>query len=116
LRRTICQQYRDEARRLHAVVLDPDLEHELSNWAAAPAPTRRRAPVEWIRPIAESLMRLVHTGRPPVLVVAPELRAELRKALAAGLPQVAVLSRQELTSDTDLCVAATVCPALAHAA
>jgi flagellar biosynthesis protein FlhA len=116
LRRTICQQYRDEARRLHAVVLDPDLEHELSNWAAAPAPTRRRAPVEWIRPIAESLMRLVHTGRPPVLVVAPELRAELRKALAAGLPQVAVLSRQELTSDTDLCVAATVCPSLAHAA
>lgn len=116
LRRTICQQYRDEARRLHAVVLDQDLEQELSNWAAAPTSSRRRAPVEWIRPIAESLMRLVHTGRPPVLVVAPELRAELRKALAAGLPQVAVLSRQELTSDTELCVEAAVSPALAHAA
>jgi flagellar biosynthesis protein FlhA len=116
LRRTICQQYRDEARRLHAVVLDPDLEHELSSWATAPTSSRRRAPVEWIRPIAESLMRLVHTGRPPVLVVAPELRAELRKALAAGLPQVAVLSRHELTSDTELCVEAAVTPALAHAA
>jgi len=45
LRRTICQQYRDEARRLHAVILDPDLEQELSNWAAAadatPHETRR---------------------------------------------------------------------------
>jgi flagellar biosynthesis component FlhA len=61
-------------------------------------------------------MRLVHTGRPPVLVVVPELRAVLRKALAAGLPQVAVLSRQEVTNETELCVAATAQPALAHAA
>jgi hypothetical protein len=36
--------------------------------------------------------------------------------LAAGLPQVAVLSRHELTSDTELCVEAAVTPALAHAA
>jgi len=116
LRRTICQQYRDESRRLHAVVLDPDVEHDLCQWASGPASSRRRAPVEWMRPIAEALTRLVHSGRPPVVVVAPELRMELRKALAAGLPQVAVLSRHEVTNETDLCVAATVSPALSHAA
>ncbi|QDT52567.1 Flagellar biosynthesis protein FlhA [Caulifigura coniformis] len=116
LRRTICQQYRDESRRLHAVVLDSDVEHELCQWASGPASSRKRAPVEWMRPIAEALTRLVHSGRPPVVVAAPELRMELRRALAAGLPQVAVLSRLELTNETDLCVAATVSPALSHAA
>ncbi len=116
LRRTICQQYRDELRQLHAVVLEPELEHELAEWAALSASSRRRAPAEWIRPIAEALLRLVHTGRPPVLVVAAELRAELRQVLAAGLPQVAVLSRSEITNDTDLRVAATVNPAVSRAA
>ncbi len=113
LRRSICQQYRDELRQLHAVVLEPELEQELADWASAA--TRRRAPVEWMRPIAEALLRLVHTGRPPVLVVAAELRAELRRALATGLPQVAVLSRHEITSDTELCVAAAVGSTLTHA-
>jgi flagellar biosynthesis protein FlhA len=116
LRRTICQQYRDESRRLYAVVLDTDVEQELAEWATVPASSRRRAPAEWIRPIAESLMRLIHDGKPPVLVVAPELRAGLRQALAAGLPQVAVLSRNELTSDTELHVAGTVGAAWSHAA
>jgi flagellar biosynthesis protein FlhA len=108
LRRTICQQYRDANRQLHAVVLEPDLEHELAEWAAASASSRRRAPAEWMRPIAEALIGLIHDGKPPVLVVAPELRVELRRALAAGLPQVAVLSRNELTTDTELRVASMV--------
>ena len=41
---------------------------------------------------------------------------KLRKALAAGLPQVAVLSRLELTNETELCVATTVNPAMSYAA
>jgi flagellar biosynthesis protein FlhA len=112
LRRTICQQYRDVTRRLHAVVLEPDFEQELADWLAAPASGRRRVPVQWLKPIVEALVRLVHDGRPPVLVVSAELRAELTRALAAGLPQVAVLSRSELTGDTELVVAATAAPAV----
>jgi flagellar biosynthesis protein FlhA len=116
LRRTICQQYRDESRQLHAVVLDADLETEFSEWLAASTSTRRRPPAEWLRPIAEALFRLIHAGRPPVLVVSAELRAELRRSLSAGLPQVAVLSRNELTNDTELRVVATVAPAISRAA
>jgi flagellar biosynthesis protein FlhA len=106
LRRTICQQYRDERRCLHAVVLHGDVEAEFLDQleAAAVAPQSRRRPLDGnqVRPIVEALFRLIHAGQPPVVVCCGALRAPLRRALAAGLPQVVVLSRNELTIDTEL--------------
>ncbi len=87
LRRTICQQYRDELRQLHAVVLDPELEGEIVDWLSANATQRRRVPNTWIRPIAEALFRLMHAGRPPVLVVTQNCgrnSARPSRGIAAG--------------------------------
>ncbi|MBX3441404.1 MAG: FHIPEP family type III secretion protein [Planctomyces sp.] len=111
LRRTICQQYSDETRRLHAIALAPELEEELIERllsASSPAARRGPWPAELLRPIAESLLRLMHAGRPPVVMCVPELRAALRQALSAGIPQAAVLSRTELTPETELRVVSQV--------
>jgi flagellar biosynthesis protein FlhA len=116
LRRTICQQYRDENRRLDAVTLHPELEalllEQLETTGASPHIRRRSLQADQLRPIVEALLRLIHAGRPPVIVCSTALRAPLRRAVAAGLPQAAVLSRSELTPDTELRVVSTVtCPA-----
>jgi flagellar biosynthesis protein FlhA len=112
LRRTICQQYSDENRRLHAVILDGTVEEELEERLQQSVGTThswRRSPnASVLRSISESLLRLVHAGRPPVVVCSAELRPLLRRLLAAGLPQVVVLSRDELTLDTELRIVTTV--------
>jgi flagellar biosynthesis protein FlhA len=92
LRRTICQQYRDEQRTLCGVVLDVELELMLADQQVE-LNGRLRLPGDVLRQIAEALLQLIHSGRPPVVVVAAELRADLRRALAPGLPQVAVDER-----------------------
>lgn len=112
LRRTICQQYCDETRRLHAVVLDGPVEEELEEQlrqAGGTTHSWRRSPnAAVLKSISESLLRLIHAGRPPVVVCSAELRPSLRRLLSGGLPQVVVMSREELTLDTELRVVTTV--------
>jgi flagellar biosynthesis protein FlhA len=113
LRRTICQQYRDENHRLDAVALDDEAEasllDELDSSADKPRDRRSRSS-DTMPQLAEALSRLIHAGRPPVVVCSPELRQPLRTAVAAGLPQAAVLSFREITPDTELRIVATVSP------
>ena len=52
------------------------------------------------RAIRNELERLVATGRPPVLLVSPQIRAALKQITASHLPQLVVLSYNEITRDT----------------
>jgi flagellar biosynthesis protein FlhA len=105
LSRTICQQCRDSQRTLHVITLDPALEDVL----AAGFDFSDRGLVVKLSPqvaeavtqeLSKQLQKLVRTGRKPVVLCSPQVRAGLRQITHAALPKLAVLSLNEVTRDT----------------
>jgi flagellar biosynthesis protein FlhA len=105
LSRTICQQYRDTNRTLHAITLDPALEDVL----AGGFETGEHGLVVKLIPqaiegvtqeIARQLKRLTRAGHPSVIVCAAQVRPLLRKTTERNLPKLAILSINEITRDT----------------
>ncbi len=105
LARTLSARYRDAQRRLRAVVLDPPLEDRL---LAGLEHHEQRLTIRLSAPSVQGLCErierevagLLRGGHPPVLLVSPEVRAGLKQMTAARLPQLAVLSYDEITPDT----------------
>ncbi len=111
LGRAICDRFRDEQGRLHALVLDPRLELELrravhdKNLVLDPARLERlivRLANEWRKATAR--------GQEVALLVDASLRRPLRGALARSLPDLAVVAYQEVPGDLLLEPAALVKP------
>jgi len=105
LARTLSARYRDAQRRLRAVVLDPPLEDRLL--AGIQHHEQRltiRLSSQTVQSLCERIERevasLLRGGYPPVVLVSPEVRAGLKQMTAARLPQLAVLSYDEITPDT----------------
>ncbi|RMF99761.1 MAG: EscV/YscV/HrcV family type III secretion system export apparatus protein, partial [Planctomycetota bacterium] len=105
LARTISTRYRDAENRLYVVTLDPTLEDRVR--AGFEHNERglfiRMAPqmIEKIcRAIAAQVEKLTAANRPPVVLVSPQIRAALREMTAAHLPNLVVLSYNEVTRDT----------------
>jgi flagellar biosynthesis protein FlhA len=105
LARTICTRYRDTEARLFVLTLDPALEDKI---AAGIDHTERglflrTAPqtVEKIcQQMAAELPKLTRTGKRPIVLVSPQIRAGLKQLTAANLPRLIVLSFNEVTRDT----------------
>jgi flagellar biosynthesis protein FlhA len=105
LARTISSRYRDAEGRLHVLTLDPALEDKI---AAGIDHTERglflrTAPqtVEKIcQQIGAELPKLTRTGKRPILLVSPQVRAGLKQMTSANLPRLIVLSFNEVTRDT----------------
>jgi flagellar biosynthesis protein FlhA len=105
LARSICTRYRDAESRLFVLTLDPGLEDRI---AAGIDHTERglflrTAPqtVEKIcQQIAVELPKLTRTGKRPILLVSPQVRAGLKQLTSANLPRLIVLSFNEVTRDT----------------
>jgi len=105
LSRTICQQYRDSQRTLHVITLEPALEDVLAGGFEF---TERGLTVKLSPQVAEAvtqelakqLQKLVKSGRPPVVLCSPQVRAGLRQITHVALPKLAVLSLNEVTRDT----------------
>jgi len=107
LARTLCAAYRDEDKRLRLVTLDPALEDEIR--AAIEHDERglvvRMSPQaveETCQSIAEELQSLTANHHPPVLLVDPQLRPAVRRLTSSRLPQLIVLSHNEITRDTTI--------------
>ena len=107
LSRTICQQYRDPHRVIYLVTLDPALEDVL----AAGVEFGERGMIIKLSPqvgeaisrgIVAQVERLVATGRPPVVLCSPQVRAALKQITSALIPTLAVLSLNEITRDTQV--------------
>jgi flagellar biosynthesis protein FlhA len=105
LARTICTRYRDEDLRLRVVTLDPALEDRVR----AGIEHNEEGLVIRLSPgevdglcgqIGEETDRLIAAGRPPILLVDPQLRPVLKLLTAAHIPQLVVLSYHEITRDT----------------
>ncbi len=105
LARTICTRYRDAEGRLSVVTLDPALEDRVR---AGFDHTERglfvRMPPQVIesicRVLAQEVNKLTSVQRPPIVLVNPQIRAALKEITAGYLPQLVVLSYNEITRDT----------------
>lgn len=103
--RTICQQYRDAARTLHVITLDPALEDVLSagfefgerGFHVKLSPQLAEAVTN---ELTKQLQRLTALGHAPVVLCSPQVRAGLRQVTSVALPRLAVLSLNEVTRDT----------------
>ena len=107
LARTISSRYRDGEGRLHVVTLDPALEdriragfdHNERGLFIRMSPPAIEATC---RQIAKEVERLTRAGKPPVVLVSPQIRAALRQLAQPHLPQLVVLSYNEVTRDTQV--------------
>ena len=105
LARTLSTLYRDERRHLRVVTIDPALEDRIvagvqthpHGYRIHLSPAGVRDICVWIGQAVESLVR---GGHAPVVLVSGEVRAAVRELTAARLPQLVVLSYDEITSDT----------------
>jgi len=105
LARTICTRYRDAEGRLHVLTLDPALEDKI---AAGIEHSERglfiRTAPQTIEKVCErigaELPKLTRTGRRPILLVSPQVRAGLKQMTSANLPRLIVMSFNEVTRDT----------------
>jgi flagellar biosynthesis protein FlhA len=107
LARTICSRYRNKEGHVNVITLDPTLEdriragfdHNEHGLFVRLSPQM----VEGIcRLIARDVEKLTTAGRPPILLVSPQIRAAVKQMTIPHLPQLIVLSYNEITRDTKI--------------
>ncbi len=104
LGRAITAPYLDENRTLHAITLDPSIEHEVVSSITqttegeylAMEPTRAHAVLTALRHQTESAASL--GGLRPVLLCSARVRRHLRRLIESTLPHLAVCSYNEIAS------------------
>jgi flagellar biosynthesis protein FlhA len=104
LGRQICLQYADENRTIRVATIDPTLEQQIvdsrvdtSNGPiSALPPDRHRA---WIDAVVSTVRRMQEQGAIPVILCSEAARVLVRQSVARDVPEVAVLSIPEITSD-----------------
>ncbi len=107
LARTISTRYRDSSGRLHVLTLDPALEdriragfeHTERGIFVRMSPQAVEATCRLIAAEAEKLSR---ENRAPILLVSPQIRAALKQMTSAHLPNLVVLSYNEISRDTKI--------------
>jgi flagellar biosynthesis protein FlhA len=111
LGRAICDRFRDEQGRIHALVLDPRLELELRRAIHEKALVLDPARLEkLIVKLANEWRKATAKGQEVALLADASLRRPLRHALARSLPDLAVVAYQEVPGDMLLEPAALVKP------
>jgi len=116
LARTISTKHRDAQGRLYVVTLDPALEDRIR---AGFEHTERgmyirmspQAVETTCRLIGAEVEKLIRANHPPIVLVSPQIRAALKQMTAAHLPNLIVLSYNEVTRDTRIESAAMVAEA-----
>jgi flagellar biosynthesis protein FlhA len=107
LARQICTRYRDAQGRLHVVALDPAMEERIR---AGFEHTERglfvrmspQAIEATCRAIGNEVQKLTAAGHGPIVLVSPQIRAALRQIVENHLPNLTVLSFNEVTRDTEV--------------
>lgn len=107
LGRSICQQLLDAQGELQVLTLDPAIERSL---AAAVRPIEDkptlvlepRVAEQVLRKLAEEVERMTRRELRPVLLCAPNLRRHVRRLTERLVPQLAVLSLNEVSPQQNL--------------
>ena len=116
LARTICTKYRDAENAIHVVTLDPALEDRIRagfdhNEHGLFIRMSPQAVEVTCRLIAAEVDKMTRANRAPVVLVSPQIRAALKQMTASHLPQLVVLSYNEITRDTKIVSTAMVADA-----
>lgn len=107
LARQICTRYRDREGTLHVVALDPAMEdriragfeHNERGMFVRMSPPAIEATCNAIAAVLPKLTTSNHT---PIVLVSPQIRAALKQITENHLPQLVVLSFNEVTRDTQI--------------
>ena len=107
LSRTISTRYRDKFNCLYVVTLDPALEdriragfqHSEKGLFIRMSPQAVEATC---RSIAAGVSKLTAANRAPVVLVSPQIRPALKEMTSSHLPDLVVLSYNEITRDTKI--------------
>jgi len=111
LGRAICDRFRDEQGKIHALVLDPRLELELRRAIHEKALVLDPARLEkLVVRLANEWRKATAKGQEVGLLADASLRRPLRLAVARSLPDLAVVAYQEVPGDLLLEPAALVKP------
>jgi flagellar biosynthesis protein FlhA len=107
LARVLSGKYRDASGRLFVATLDPALEDRIRagfehNDRGLFIRMSPQAIEATCRLIAAGMEKLTRQNHQPVLLVSPQIRAALRQMTAAPLPNLIVLSYNEITRDTKI--------------
>ena len=107
LARAICTRYRDEENRLHVVTLDPALEDRIRsgfehNERGLFIRMSPQAVEKTCAQVSTEIEKLTASNHPPIVLVSPQIRAALKKMSETNLPQLVVLSFNEITRDTQI--------------
>ena len=107
LARSICTRYRNAENRLFVVTLDPALEDRIRagfehNEHGLFVRMSPQAVEATCRQIAAGVEKLTLANHPPVVLVSPQIRAALRQMTVSHLPNLVVLSYNEITRDTKI--------------
>jgi flagellar biosynthesis protein FlhA len=106
LARSICKQYVDEnTRALHCITLDPHVEQMLiekvqlgmNQLILEPSVVRKL-----MQELTKQTERIVSLGYPPVLLSMHGLRLPLRRLTERNLPQLVIISYNEIVPQTDV--------------
>jgi len=104
LARSICQQHRSSDGKIHAVTLDPTLE----DFVSGSIEHTERGSYLTLSPemaggiigqIADRIEEMVAQGYSPLLLCAPQVRLQVRRMLEVKIPQIVVLSYNEILKD-----------------
>jgi flagellar biosynthesis protein FlhA len=103
----ICQQLADSKGEMHVLTFDPSIEQSLagairSNEERATLVLEPRFAEQILRRIAEEAERMSRGNLRPVLLCAPNLRRHIRRFTERLLPQLSVLSLNEISSHISL--------------
>ncbi len=107
LSRSICTRYRNADNRLFVVTLDPTLEDRIRagfehNEHGLFIRLSPQAVEATCRQLAAAVDKLTLASHPPVVLVSPQIRAALRQMTLSHLPNLVVLSYNEITRDTKI--------------
>ncbi len=105
LARQICTRYRDQDSQLHVVALDPTVEDRVR---AGSEHTDRGLFIRMSPQAVEvtcgriklEIEKLVTQGHTPIVLVSPQIRAALKQLTENHLPNLVVMSFNEVTRDT----------------
>lgn len=104
LARVICRQYRNADGELVVATVDPEIEEEIARSiegrGAGEAPALEPGLVQSIvRAVSRAVEKMASEGYQPVLLARPGVRPYLRRIVERVLPDVVVLSYNEITRD-----------------
>jgi flagellar biosynthesis protein FlhA len=107
LARVICTKYRDESGRMYVVTLDPAMEDRLRagiehNERGLFIRMSPQAVDKTCEAIAKEVEKLVRAHHPPIVLVTPQIRAGVKQMTLSHLPNLVVLSYNEITRDTQI--------------